>query len=80
MFKKKKKNTDFGIGYINDEYVLSHVSDFDLENSSVEKTLSLPTWVSVHNNSTKELFEYQGYLLTLNELRVKFLSKYYNVK
>ena len=78
MFKKQKKNTEFGIGYINDEYILSYISDFDYEGSSIKKTITLPTWSSVHDN--KNLYEYQGYLLTLNELRIKFLSKYYNVK
>ena len=77
--KKKKKSTEFGIGYINDEYILSHISDFEFEDSIIKKTLSLPTWSNVHDNN-KKLYEYQGYLLTINELRIKFLSKYYDVK
>lgn len=78
MYKKEKKKAKFGIGYINDEYVLSHLSDFDYENSELEKEMALPAWSNVHDGKT--LYEYQGHLMTLNELRIRFLSKYYGIK
>lgn len=78
MYKKNKNKTEFGIGYINDEYILSFVTDFEHTNNVIEKKISLPTYTNVHNS--KILYEYDGYLLTLNELRVRYLSKYYNIE
>lgn len=78
MYIKQKKTTTFGIGYINDEYLLSHIGDFDYPNNTLEKRFSLTTYYDNHSN--KSLYEYEDKLVTLNELRILYLSEYYGIK
>lgn len=77
MYKKYGK-AEFGVGYINDEYVIMGVNELEHGNNRLVKKFSLKMWSDPENGA--DLYEYKDYLLTLEELKVEYLKEYYDVK
>lgn len=75
---KKNGTIDFGVGYINDEYVLLGIDEFKYGDNELIKKISFKMWSDVETGD--DLYEYKDYLVNLTELRREYLKDYYEVK
>lgn len=75
---KKYGTADFGVGYINDEYVLLGIDEFKYGDNELVKKISFKMWTNEENG--EDLYEYKDYLVNLTELKREYLKDYYNVE
>lgn len=75
---KKYGTAEFGVGYINDEYVIMNVDELVHGNNELVKKIKFKMWSDPENGA--DLYEYKDCLVTLSELKKEYLKDYYDVK